>query len=206
MSIFSSKLSELMDQQKINDAQLAEKLNISRTTVLRWRSGERSPKLGKMNEIAAFFGVSPKVFVEQNLLSQIKNNESKSAIPKYGYVTAGPDGTAFQEFLGYEIFDDVTNPEDYFALDVSGDSMTGDGILDGDTVLIQVQPTIDYNGQIAVVIINGEEGTLKHVYINDGSITLQSSNLAYQPRIFIGEECSIIKIAGVLKELKRKWK
>ena len=206
MSIFSSKLSELMDQQKINDAQLAEKLNISRTTVLRWRSGERSPKLGKMNEIAAFFGVSPKVFVEQNLLSQIKNSESKSAIPKYGYVTAGPDGTAFQEFLGYEIFDDVTNPEDYFALDVTGDSMTGDGILDGDTVLIQVQPTIDYNGQIAVVIINGEEGTLKHVYINDGSITLQSSNLAYQPRIFIGEECSIIKIAGVLKELKRKWK
>lgn len=206
MSIFSSKLSELMDQQKITDALLAEKLNVSRTTILRWRSGERSPKLGKMNEIAAFFGVSPKVFVEQNLLSQIKNNESKSAIPKYGYVTAGPDGTAFQEFLGYEIFDDVTNPEDYFALDVSGDSMTGDGILDGDTVLIQVQPTIDYNGQIAVVIINGEEGTLKHVYINDGSITLQSSNLAYQPRIFIGEECSIIKIAGVLKELKRKWK
>lgn len=206
MSIFSSKLSELMDQQKITDALLAEKLNVSRTTILRWRSGERSPKLGKMNEIAAFFGVSPKVFVEQNLLSQIKNNESKSAIPKYGYVTAGPDGTAFQEFLGYEIFDDITNPEDYFALDVSGDSMTGDGILDGDTVLIQVQPTIDYNGQIAVVIINGEEGTLKHVYINDGSITLQSSNLAYQPRIFIGEECSIIKIAGVLKELKRKWK
>lgn len=206
MSIFSSKLSELMDQQKITDALLAEKLNVSRTTILRWRSGERSPKLGKMNEIAAFFGVSPKVFVEQNLLSQTKNNESKSAIPKYGYVTAGPDGTAFQEFLGYEIFDDITNPEDYFALDVSGDSMTGDGILDGDTVLIQVQPTIDYNGQIAVVIINGEEGTLKHVYINDGSITLQSSNLAYQPRIFIGEECSIIKIAGVLKELKRKWK
>ena len=206
MSIFSSKLSELMDQQKITDALLAEKLNVSRTTILRWRSGERSPKLGKMNEIAAFFGVSPKVFVEQNLLSQTKNNESKSAIPKYGYVTAGPDGTAFQEFLGYEIFDDITNPEDYFALDVSGDSMTGDGILDGDTVLIQVQPTIDYNGQIAVVIINGEEGTLKHVYINDGSITLQSSNRAYQPRIFIGEECSIIKIAGVLKELKRKWK
>lgn len=206
MSIFSSKLSELMDQQKITDALLAEKLNVSRTTILRWRSGERSPKLGKMNEIAAFFGVSPKVFVEQNLLSQTKNNESKSAIPKYGYVTAGPDGTAFQEFLGYEIFDDITNPEDYFALDVAGDSMTGDGILDGDTVLIQVQPTIDYNGQIAVVIINGEEGTLKHVYINDGSITLQSSNLAYQPRIFIGEECSIIKIAGVLKELKRKWK
>lgn len=195
-----------MDQQKINDAQLAEKLNVSRTTVLRWRSGERSPKLGKMNEIAAFFGVSPKVFVDNNLLSQIKNMGSKSAIPKYGYVTAGPDGTAFQEFLGYEIFDDITNPEDYFALDVSGDSMTGDGIFDGDTVLIQVQPTIDYNGQIAVVIINGEEGTLKHVYINDGSIALQSSNLAYQPRIFIGEECSIIKIAGVLKELKRKWK
>lgn len=206
MSIFSSKLSELMDQQKINDAQLAEKLNVSRTTIVRWRSGERSPKLGKMKEIADFFGVSPKVFVENGLLSQPNNNGNKSAIPKYGYVTAGPNGTAFQEFLGYEIFDDITNPEDYFALDVSGDSMTGDGIFDGDTVLIQVQPSIDYNGQIAVVIINGEEGTLKHVYINDGSITLQSSNLAYQPRIFIGEECSIIKIAGVLKELKRKWK
>lgn len=115
MSIFSSKLSELMDQQKINDARLAEKLNVSRTTIVRWRSGERSPKLGKMKEIADFFGVSPKVFVENGLLSQPNNNGNKSAIPKYGYVTAGPNGTAFQEFLGYEIFDDITNPEDYFA-------------------------------------------------------------------------------------------
>lgn len=206
MSIFSSKLSELMDQQKITDALLAEKLNVSRTTIVRWRSGERSPKLGKMKEIADFFGVSPKVFVENGLLSQTKNNESKSAIPKYGYVTAGPNGTAFQEFMGYEIFDDISNPEDYFALDVSGDSMTGDGIFDGDIVLIQTSPTVSYNGQIAVVIINGDEGTLKHVYINEDSITLQSSNPSYPPRSFVDKECEIIKIAGVLKELKRKWR
>lgn len=70
MSVFSERLTELMDAQKLSDTKLAEDLNVSRTTVLRWRTGERSPKLPKIKEIADYFGVSPTEFVEHGLLSE----------------------------------------------------------------------------------------------------------------------------------------
>lgn len=205
MSVFSDKLSELMDKRGVSDAKLADDLNVNRTTVLRWRSGERNPKLPKMKEIADYFGVSPKVFVENSLLSNSRDLQKRTAVPKYGSVAAGINGLAYQEFQGFEHFEDLANPDDYFVLDVEGDSMIGDGIFDGDSVLIKISPEVEYNGQIAVVIINGYEGTLKHVYVGENSITLQASNPAYPPRTFVGSECEEIRIAGVLKELKRKF-
>ncbi|MED0689926.1 LexA family transcriptional regulator [Bacillus licheniformis] len=205
MSVFSDKLSELMNRQKIGDTKLAEDLNVSRTTVLRWRTGERTPKLPKMKEVAEYFNVSPKVFVDNDLLDTTRPVSDRKAVPRYGSVKAGPDGPAYQEFHGFEHFEDITNPDDYFVLDVSGDSMTGDGIFSGDQVLIKKMPEVEYNGQIAVVVINGYEGTLKRVHINNGSITLYASNPKYPPRTFVGSECEDVRIVGVLKELKRKF-
>lgn len=69
-------------------------------------------------------------------------------------------------------------------LEVSGDSMTADGIFSGDEVLIRKTPEVEFNGQIAVVIVNGNEGTLKRVYVTDNSITLNASNPNYPPRTF----------------------
>ncbi|MEG0471827.1 MAG: XRE family transcriptional regulator [Solibacillus sp.] len=205
MSVFSEKLTELMAMRDINDTKLAEDLKVSRTTVLRWRSGERNPKLPKVKEIAEYFNVSPKIFVDSALIDNVKLVQERKAVPKYGYVTAGPNGLAYQELQGFEYFEDIKNPDDYFALDVKGDSMTGDGINQGDQVLIKITPEIEYNGQIAVVVINGDEGTLKRVYKNNGSITLQASNQKYPPRTFVGIECHDVRIVGVLKELKRKF-
>lgn len=204
MSVFSKRLTELMEEQKLSDTKLSEDLNVSRTTVLRWRTGERSPKLPKLNEIANYFNVSPKEFVENELLDNTRELYERIAVPKYGSVKAGSNGIAYQELQGFEYFEDI-KPEDYFVLEVSGDSMIGDGIYSGDEVLIKIMPEIEFNGQIAVVIINGNEGTLKHVYVNDNSITLHASNPNHPPRTFVGEECEEVRIVGVLKELKRKF-
>lgn len=205
MSVFSDKLTELMDQQKIGDTKLAEDLKVSRTTVLRWRTGERSPKLPKLKEIAAYFNISPKEFVEDELLDNSRPLEELKMIPKYGSVKAGPDGIAYQELQGYEHFEDITNPKDYFVLEVNGDSMTGDGIYTGDDVLIKITPEIEFNGQIAVVVLNGNEGTLKRVYVENDSVTLQASNHNYPPRTFVNPDHDQLRIVGVLKALKRKF-
>ena len=205
MSIFSERLAELMEQQKINDTKLAEDLSVSRTTVLRWRTGERSPKLPKLKEIANYFNVSPKEFVEDELLDSERSLSQRQAVPVYGSVRAGNGGLALQEFQGFEYFEDIKNPEDYFVLKVDGDSMSGDGIFQDDYVLIKKTPTLEFDGQIAVVLIDGMEGTLKRVYCTKNSLTLQASNRNYQPRTFVGEEMKEIQIVGVLKELKRKF-
>lgn len=205
MSVFSEKLTELMDMKDINDAELAQDLKVSRTTVLRWRTGERNPKLPKVKEIADYFNVSPKIFVDSALIDNVKLVQERKAVPKYGCVTAGPNGLAYQELQGFEYFEDISDPEDYIALDVKGDSMVGDGIHTGDQALIKLTPEVEYNGQIAVVVINGDEGTLKRIYKTNESITLQSSNPSYPPRTFVGSECEDVRIVGVLKEIKRKF-
>lgn len=63
MSIFSDKLSSLMREFDLSDEQLAQLVSVNRTTVSRWRSGERSPKMEKLPEIAAVFKVDPRIFV-----------------------------------------------------------------------------------------------------------------------------------------------
>lgn len=63
MSIFSDKLSLLMKQHNISDEELAELIDVNRTTINRWRTGERNPKMDKLPEIADIFKVPPQIFI-----------------------------------------------------------------------------------------------------------------------------------------------
>jgi repressor LexA len=67
----------------------------------------------------------------------------------------------------------------YFALKVRGDSMSGAGIMDGDTAVIEKQNTLR-NGEIAVAVVN-EAVTLKRFYKESTRIRLQPENPAYSP-------------------------
>jgi repressor LexA len=81
---------------------------------------------------------------------------------------------------------------DIYALQVQGDSMVGDGILDGDYVLIAFGPTVA-QGAIAVAVhdsANGGRGevTLKRVYVHEDVVRLQPANPAYPVRVISHEE------------------
>lgn len=126
-------------------------------------------------------------------------------LPIVGTVKAGPNGIAYEDHLGMEWVDkDDINGGQYIWLRIKGDSMTGEGIFPGDLALVRIQPEVE-NGDLSVVIVNGEEGTLKRVYMKEGSIVLQSSNPQYPPRIFTGNELENIRIVGKVKETKRKY-
>ena len=88
-----------------------------------------------------------------------------------------------------------------FAMRVVGDSMTGDGILPGDLVVVRHQPTIQ-PGEIAVVAI-GDEATVKRVYPRRDHLELRSSNPKYKPRrvsLGGGEGVSIAgKVVSVIR-------
>ena len=67
----------------------------------------------------------------------------------------------------------------YFAVTVHGDSMTGAGIMDGDTAIINQQPVAN-NGEIVVAMVD-EAVTLKRFYRERNRIQLKSENPAYPP-------------------------
>ena len=135
-------------------------------------------------------------------IQSIPYKPSQPMVPIIGTVRCGPGGLAFEELQGAAMAD-VSNPNEYFYLRAEGDSMAPD-IKDGDLVLIHQQPEVE-NGALAVVIIDGEEGTLKRFTRQGDSIILQSLNPAYTPRVIVGEEMNSVIIAGRVMESKRQW-
>ncbi|GIP25036.1 hypothetical protein J23TS9_01660 [Paenibacillus sp. J23TS9] len=105
-------------------------------------------------------------------------------IPIYGEIRAGYGSLAQEDVVGYEFTsrDSVGNGE-YFYLIVKGDSMIDEGIYEGMRVLVRKQNHCQ-NGKIGVVIVDGDEGTLKRVYYEDDTIVLRASNKRIPPRPF----------------------
>ena len=129
-------------------------------------------------------------------------NVSLSQIPVIGTVRAGYGALAFEEEYGVESAD-VRRPEDYFYLMVRGDSMEPK-ISEGDLALVRRQPDVN-SGELAVVILDGEEGTLKKVIKKDGMVILQPFNPAYAALIFSGPDLEQIQIVGKVVETKTRW-
>ena len=89
-----------------------------------------------------------------------------------------------------------------FFLKVTGDSMTGDHILDGDYVMVRPQPTAE-QGEIVAALI-GDEATVKRFYRRSNHLLLAPSNPRYSPLRLDGDEVRIIgKVVGVLRRFEK---
>ena len=88
---------------------------------------------------------------------------------------------------------------EHFALEIIGDSMTGAGILEGDTVLIQRADTA-HHGDIVVALINKQEATLKTLLKEPGRVGLEAANPNYETRYFSTGEVEVQgKLAGLIR-------
>jgi repressor LexA len=102
-------------------------------------------------------------------------------IPLLGTVAAGVPILAEENFDGNILLHRsmLRKNKKYFALKVKGDSMSGAGILEGDTAIIEKQNAVR-NGEIAVAVID-EAVTLKRFYRESSRVKLQAENPAYKP-------------------------
>jgi repressor LexA len=184
---------------------VAEAINITQTTYARYESGKRAPRPAILTKLAEYFKVSTDYLLgatENPLPPNAYPVENLVAIPVMGSVRCGPGGLAYEEYEGFELAD-VKNPSEYFHLRVTGDSMEPD-IKAGMLALVHKQEDVE-SGELAVVVIDGDEGTLKKVIKREGTIILQAFNPKVEPRIFTGEELSEVHIVGKVVETKRKW-
>lgn len=114
------------------------------------------------------------------------------SIPVIGTISAGQPVLAEQNILCYKkIPVDRVSSGQYFFLKVEGDSMINAGINEGDLVLVRRQSTIE-NNEIAVVMVNSDEATLKRVIKTNGSLVLQPENSNYNNIIVKNNQARII--------------
>jgi repressor LexA len=123
-------------------------------------------------------------------------------VPVLGRVAAGQpilaDADSIEEFISLPA--DRARGAEVYMLQVKGESMIGDGILDGDhVVVVDSRPA---PGEIAVVLI-GEEATVKHIYYDGDTLRLESSNPAF-PDLLYGEADTPVvqgRVIGVVRWL-----
>ena len=133
-------------------------------------------------------------------LDKSKANSSKVSI--LGSIAAGTPIEAIQhEVDKVALPDELQKNGEYFGLKVKGDSMIEAGINDGDTVIIKKTAVAD-NGQIAVVLIDEQEATLKRIRKKGNTIALESANKNYDTKIYASNR---IKIQGRLVSLYRNF-
>lgn len=131
---------------------------------------------------------------------QYKTNTIK--IPVVGTVAAGEPILAEQNIIDYEELPaEEFKDGEYFGLKIKGDSMFP-RILEGDVVIVRQQSDCD-NGKVAVVLINGDEATVKQIKKTKTGIMLIPFNNKYDPMFFTKEEIETkpVKIIGVVRRL-----
>jgi repressor LexA len=122
-------------------------------------------------------------------------------IPLHGRIAAGTPIEALQGSEGFSVPAALLGPGEHYALEVSGDSMVEQGILDGDFALIRKVDTAR-DGEIVVALIDNEEATLK-TYRREGRIIrLDPANSRYEPQRYDEER---VKIQGRLSGLIRRY-
>lgn len=203
--MFTQRLKELRKSRHVSQVTLAGVLGVTQQAVGKWEMGRSTPDPATVARIAEFFGTSTDYLLGRSDLNQPSPSSHAGEyvpIPIIGTVKAGYDALAFQEDYGTAMAD-VRNPADYFYLMVRGDSMEP-RISDGDLALVRRQPDVE-SGQLAVVIIGGEEGTLKKIIKKDGAVILQPFNPAYPTQVFMGQDLENLQIVGKVVETKRRW-
>lgn len=204
--LFSKRLSEMMQRENINQVELSRIIGVSESTVGKWILCKSMPRMGIIQKLADHFHVGKSYFLEETSKDSSPTGRGVR-IPVLGRVVAGIPLDAIEEIIDYEeIPKSMAATGEFFALQVKGDSMLPT-LKDGDVVIVKKQPTVD-SGDIAIILVNGNEATVKEVKESPGGITLIGHNVAvYTPQFYSNEEIKSlpVQVLGKVVEMRRKF-
>lgn len=205
--MLGDRIKELRLINDMTQKDLADFLGVTPKAVSFYELNQREPSTDIILKMAQKFNVSTDYLYGRSDIAQLPGymgtvSENKK-IPIIGSVKCGTNGLAFEYIDGCVSIDDSYNGN-IIAFRCKGDSMKDMGINDGDIAIVRQQDDVE-SGELAVVVVNGDEGTLKRVRKFDGGIILEAANPDYPPRVFTGEDLNIIKIMGKVLETRKKF-
>jgi repressor LexA len=124
------------------------------------------------------------------------------ALPFLGRIAAGQPIEAIPDNVTADVPASMITGRPCFVLEVRGDSMMEDGILDGDRIVVESRSHAD-NGDVVVALIDNEAATLKRLEQRPGEVILHPANSALSSMSFEPER---VRIQGVLVGLIRAYR
>ena len=190
-------------QKSRND--ICKDLGFAYTTFTSWETGVNYPRIDKIEMIADYFHIEKSDLIEDK--TDKPSSPAKGIrIPVLGRVAAGIPIEAITDIEDWEeIPQSMAKTGEYFALKIAGKSMEP-RMMDGDVVIVRRQPDVD-SGDIAVVLVNGNDATVKQISKSDAGLTLIGWNPSvYTPRTYNKKECKElpVTILGKVVEIRGK--
>lgn len=203
--IMASNIKHYMETNDIRATDLCQALGFSMSTFSDWINAKSYPRIDKIEAMANFFGIQKSDLIEdksdQDVISKIGGvpYHPTHRVPILGYISAGLPLYAEEHIEGYT-YTDLNGGNEYFALRVKGDSMNAARIYDGDLLMVRKQSMVE-NGNIAVVMVDGENATVKRFYKDGNQVTLmpQSTNPVHLPQVYDVQKIKIEIIGKVVE-------
>ena len=201
-------LKELRKKSDLSLRRVDELTEITYSHLNMIENGLRKVTPALLKNLAPLYGVDYLTLYEKAGYIDLINEDMKQKncrIPVLGRIPAGIPIELIEDILDYEDIseDKLKGGKQYFALKIKGNSMEPK-YLDGDIIIVLKQNDCE-NGQDAIVMVNGDDGTFKRVFKSDNGITLQPLNNDYMPMFYSNEDVKNkpVRILGVVKEIRR---
>lgn len=199
---------------------------IASSTFTDWKKGRYIPKQDKIDAITDFFikmnnpevnavletiahqsGHKARLTHYETVFAETGDKTGSVKIPILNTVVAGLPVAAYEDILGYEeISANLASAGEFFALKIKGSSMMPT-LQEDDIIIVKRTEDIE-TGDIAIVLINGDDATVKKVVKSPDGITLVAFNPAvYEPHFYSNEDIESlpIKVIGKVMEMKRTF-
>ena len=203
------RVESLITENGLKKGAFCAMLGRGRTWIDDWKRGRSLPDENTISRIAEVLQTTPAYLMGETddpapLPSGAWEADMGNVAPLLGTVRAGLPMYAEENIEDYIPIRQADGAK-YFWLRVRGDSMNAAGIFDGDEILVRQQPEVE-DGQIAVVLVNGDEATVKRFH-QQGDVVLltpQSYNSEHQTQLYNIKQTSV-RVVGLVVESRRKF-
>ncbi len=203
MSTIGQRIKLRREELGLSQEELGKRLGYkSRSSINKIELDQRNLTQSKIKSIADALETTPSYIMGWEETTAPTTTGIK--IPVLGRVAAGIPIDAIEDVLDWEeIPQSLAATGEYFGLKIKGDSMLPD-IKNGDVVIVRRQEQVE-NGEIAIVLINGDEATAKKVKHTESGIMLIPNNPSFEPMFFSKAEIATkpVQIIGRVVELRR---
>ncbi len=206
------RIKKLRKEMGLTQEELGKYIGVKKAAIMKYEKGNvKNMKRSTIETLSKLFNVSPSFLMCLDEPKTDRFGNRVVSIPLLGEVRAGYDYLAQENWEGtVEIKEELAKTGDFFALTIKGNSMF-ETLWEGDIVAVKRQD-FAVDGNIAVVLINGDEATVKKIKILENGIKLIPLNRRinpdtqepfYEDKTYTKEDMQTmpVKIIGIVKQI-----
>ena len=202
--IFATNLKHFIDKSEKTQKEVATAIGVSPQTLNTWLQRIALPRMGKIQLLADYFGISKTDLIDPKDPEIQKSSLGTYRIPVLSTVAAGQPMFSDDDVIEYIDYDREPR-NNIIGVRIEGDSMMP-AIQDGDTVVIDREAVWE-DGDVVIVTVSNNYGMCKRIKRYADGIALISNNPSYEPKYYSAVEVNAlpVRVIGKVKELRRKF-